>query len=255
MKWRNVLILLMLMLFIAGMGIMLYPIIQGAMVDHQISMNAQAFLEDKDTQTQSHAVIIPDSTESTEPEITLPAQYPELYAAMLDYNTRIWEEKQSGLCDPWSYEQPSFNLVEYGIGDEVFGVISIPSLQLEMPIFLGATSKHMADGAAHLSQTSLPVGGNNTNCVIAGHRGYNGASYFRYITDLQVGDTVIITNLWETISYTVTSTDIIEPTDVSKILIQEKREMLTLLTCHPYASGGRQRYVVYCERTNEMEVI
>lgn len=255
MRWRNVLILLMLMLFIAGLGILLYPFIQGAMVDRQISMNAQAFLEDKDAQTQSHAIIVPDSTEGTEPEVALPDKYPELYLAMQDYNTQIWEEKQSGLCDPWSYEQPSFDLMEYGISDEVFGVISIPALQLEMPIFLGATSQHMADGAAHLSQTSLPVGGNNTNCVIAGHRGYNGASYFRYITDLQVGDTVTITNLWETISYTVTSTDIIEPTDVSKILIQENREMLTLLTCHPYASGGRQRYVVYCERNYEMEVI
>ena len=254
MRWRNVLILLMLMLFIAGLGILLYPYIQGAMVDRQISMNAQAFLEDKDTQTQSHAVIVPDSTEGTEPEVALPDKYPELYLAMQNYNTQIWEEKQSGLCDPWSYEQPSFDLTEYGISDEVFGVISIPALQLEMPIFLGATSQHMADGAAHLSQTSLPVGGNNTNCVIAGHRGYNGASYFRYITDLQVGDTVTITNLWETISYTVTSTDIIEPTDVNKILIQENREMLTLLTCHPYASGGRQRYVVYCERNYEMEV-
>ena len=254
MRWRNVLILLMLMLFIDGLGILLYPFIQGAMVDRQISMNAQAFLEDKDAQTQSHAIIVPDSTEGTEPEVALPDKYPELYLAMQDYNTQIWEEKQSGLCDPWSYEQPSFDLTEYGISDEVFGVISIPALQLEMPIFLGATSQHMADGAAHLSQTSLPVGGNNTNCVIAGHRGYNGASYFRYITDLQVGDTVTITNLWETISYTVTSTDIIEPTDVSKILIQENREMLTLLTCHPYASGGRQRYVVYCERNYEMEV-
>lgn len=254
MRWRNVLILLMLMLFIAGLGILLYPFIQGAMVDRQISMNAQAFLEDKDAQTQSHAIIVPDSTEGTEPEVALPNKYPELYLAMQDYNTQIWEEKQSGLCDPWSYEQPSFDLTEYGISDEVFGVISIPALQLEMPIFLGATSQHMADGAAHLSQTSLPVGGNNTNCVIAGHRGYNGASYFRYITDLQVGDTVTITNLWETISYTVTRTDIIEPTDVSKILIQENREMLTLLTCHPYASGGRQRYVVYCERNYEMEV-
>ena len=254
MRWRNVLILLMLMLFIAGLGILLYPFIQGAMVDRQISMNAQAFLEEKNAQTQSHAIIVPDSTEGTDPAVALPDKYPELYLAMQDYNTRIWEEKQSGLCDPWSYEQPSFDLTEYGISDEVFGVISIPALQLEMPIFLGATSQHMADGAAHLSQTSLPVGGNNTNCVIAGHRGYNGASYFRYITDLQVGDTVIITNLWETISYTVTSTDIIEPTDASKILIQENREMLTLLTCHPYASGGRQRYVVYCERNYEMEV-
>ena len=24
--------------------------------------------------------------------------------------------------------------------------------------------------------------------------------------------------------------------------------LLTLITCHPYASGGRQRLVVYCER-------
>ena len=27
--------------------------------------------------------------------------------------------------------------------------------------------------------------------------------------------------------------------------------MITLLTCHPYASGGKQRYVVYCEREIE----
>lgn len=254
MRWRNVWILLMLMVFIAGLGTLLYPFIQGAVVDRQIAMNAQAFLEGQEPQKQSQSEIVPDSTEETEPEITVPDRYPELRAAMLDYNSRIWEERQSGLCDPWSYEQPSFDLTEYGISNEVFGVISIPKLQLEMPIFLGATSKHMADGAAHLSQTSLPVGGNNTNCVIAGHRGYNGASYFRYITDLQAGDTVTITNLWETISYTVVSTDIIEPSNVGKILIQENREMLTLLTCHPYASGGRQRYVVYCECNQEMEV-
>lgn len=254
MRWRNVWILLMLMVFIAGLGTLLYPFIQGAVVDRQIAMNAQAFLEGQEPQKQSQSEIVPDSAKETEPEITVPDRYPELRAAMLDYNSRIWEERQSGLCDPWSYEQPSFDLTEYGISNEVFGVISIPKLQLEMPIFLGATSKHMADGAAHLSQTSLPVGGNNTNCVIAGHRGYNGASYFRYITDLQAGDTVTITNLWESISYTVVSTDIIEPSNVGKILIQENREMLTLLTCHPYASGGRQRYVVYCERNQEMEV-
>ena len=36
---------------------------------------------------------------------------------------------------------------------------------------------------------------------------------------------------------------------VEKNKIQSSRDLLTLLTCHPYASGGRQRYVVYCERT------
>ena len=106
----------------------------------------------------------------------------------------------------------------------------------------------MAAGAAHLSQTSLPIGGNNTNCVIAGHRGWRGASYFRYVTDLQPGDKVYITNLWETLAYTVTETKIIKPNEIEKILIQPGRDMVTLLTCHPYASGGKQRYVVYCER-------
>jgi sortase A len=98
-----------------------------------------------------------------------------------------------------------------------------------------------------LSQTSIPLGGENTNSVIAGHRGWGGASYFRYITKLEVGDEVIITNLWETLTYEVVEIQIIMPNEVEKILIQPGRELVTLMTCHPYASGGRQRYLVICE--------
>ena len=167
---------------------------------------------------------------------------------MVNYNNTIWAEKQSGLCDPWSYQQPSFTLGDYGLEDEVFGVVSIPKLDLEMPLYLGATYQHMADGAAHLSQTSIPIGGNNTNCVIAGHRGWKGASYFRNITELEPGDEVIVTNLWGSLTYQVTETKIIQPNDVEAIHIQEGRDMVTLLTCHPYASGGKQRFLVFCDR-------
>ena len=93
-----------------------------------------------------------------------------------------------------------------------------------------------------------PIGGDNTNCVIAGHRGWRGADYFRHIDRLHVGDTVTLTNLWETLTYTVADIQIIQPHEVDKIKIQQSRDLLTLLTCHPYAGGGRQRYVVYCER-------
>jgi len=122
------------------------------------------------------------------------------------------------------------------------------TLDKKMPIYLGATYQHMADGAALLSQTSIPMGGTNTNAVIAGHRGWGGASYFRYIDQLQPGDEVIITNLWEELHYEVSEIQIIQPNEVEKILIQPGRELITLLTCHPYASGGRQRYLVICER-------
>ena len=252
--WRKTGILIMLLIFAAGLGIMLYPSLQGAITDHRIIQEAHEFLEKLETIPTKPEAEATEPTEPTEPTETAPVLYPELRIAMQSYNQQIWEDKQAGLCDPWSYEQPSFTLGDYGLEDEVFGVITIPRLQLEMPIYLGATYKHMADGAAHLSQTSLPNGGENSNCVIAGHRGWGGASYFRYITELEAGDEVIITNLWGELRYTVVETKIIDPNDVEEILIQQDRELLTLLTCHPYASGGKYRYVVYCERNQEMEV-
>ena len=122
-------------------------------------------------------------------------------------------------------------------------------MELTMPVYLGASDDHLAAGAAVLGNTSVPIGGANTNCVIAGHRGWKGADYFRHIDRLEVGDTVKLTNLWETLTYTVSDIQIIQPHEVEKIKIQQGRDLLTLLTCHPYASGGKQRYVAFCVRT------
>ena len=249
-KLRAFLIALMLLVFAAGLAFLLYPSLWGAAVDQKISLNAQGFLNrDETAPTIPDVIVTVDSpTESEETR-----DYPELWADMVCYNEAIYTQGQAGLSCEYDYQKPSFTLTQYGLADEVFGVISIPTMELEMPIFLGATEQHMADGAAHLSQTSLPIGGENTNCVIAGHRGYNGASYFRYIDKLKVGDAVYITNLWEQLTYRVSEIRIIDPHDVTEILIQPGRELLTLLTCHPYASGGRQRYVVYCERVESPE--
>lgn len=249
-KLRAFLIALMLLVFAAGLVSILYPYLWGAMVDREISLNAQGFLNRDETApiTPEVIVTIDSPTESEETR-----DYPELWADMVRYNETIYTQGQAGLSCEYDYQKPSFTLTQYGLADEVFGVISIPAMELEMPIFLGATEQHMADGAAHLSQTSLPIGGENTNCVIAGHRGYNGASYFRYIDKLKVGDLVSVTNLWERLTYRVCEIKIIDPHDVTEILIQPGRELLTLLTCHPYASGGKQRYVVYCERVESPE--
>lgn len=235
---------MMILLFACGFSIFAYPYIHNYMVERDMQGQIHDFLEKMGTQPTEDT---PELTDSPE----LPREYQALWDAMVSYNDAIWEEKQAGLCDPWAYQQPSFTLGEYGLEEEVFGVLSIPALDLEMPLYLGATASHMAEGAAHLSQTSLPIGGRNTNCVIAGHRGWNGADYFRYITELQPGDEVMITNLWETLTYRVTDTRIIMPNEVEQILIQEGRDMITLLTCHPYASGGKQRFLIFCDRVME----
>ena len=74
------------------------------------------------------------------------------------------------------------------------------------------------------------------------------------IERLEIGDAVLLTNLWEVLEYEVAEIKIIEPYQPEELLIQEGRDLLTIVTCHPYGSGGRYRYVVYCERKSKKEV-
>ena len=217
---------LAVLLAVAGVCVMLWPVVTGHTLQTNADEAVQNFLEER------------------KPE----QQYPELLADLQAYNQRIYDEKQSGLVDLEACEAPVADLTAYGVEDEIIGVLEIPAMELTMPVYLGASDEHLAAGAAVLGNTSAPIGGDDTNCVIASHRGWRGADYFRHIDRLQVGDTVTLTNLWETLTYTVADIQIIQPHEVEKIKIQQGRDLLTLLTCHPYASGGKQRYVVYCER-------
>lgn len=246
-KWESLFVLFLLMLFLTGLFLALYPYLQGVVVDRWMNQETEAFLSrtDHPETFQPTVSILPTMPEKR--------NYPELWDAMTDYNQRIFEEEQSQLTQSGAYQDSLFTLTDYGLPDETFGVITIPKLELEMPLYLGATDENMAKGAAVLSETSIPIGGENTNAVIAGHRGYGGASYFRYVPELTPGDEVLITNLWEILRYQVVGTKIIEPHEIDHILIQPGRDMLTLLTCHPYASGGKQRYLVYCERILESQ--
>lgn len=176
------------------------------------------------------------------------AAFQQLFFDMEEYNERLFESRQEALCTREATEEAPFCMEQYGLPDEMFGVIRIPKMEVEMPIYLGANEENMANGAAVLSQTSIPIGGENTNSVIAGHRGYSGYDYFKQIELLEVGDEIYIDNLWETMTYKVAEIRIVYPDNVDAVLIQPGREMITLMTCHPYASGGKYRYLVYCER-------
>lgn len=179
-----------------------------------------------------------------------PSEMELLYQELVDYNQRIWEEGQQNLRDPFSYQTPAIDLTAYGFTENVIGALWIPRMEVELPVYLGATGKNMAKGAAVLGETSLPVTGENTNVVIAGHRGYGGAAMFRDIQLLQIGDKITLTTPWEKLVYRVCLLQIIYPDDSDAILIQPGRELLTLLTCHPYTQNY-QRYMVVAERVDE----
>lgn len=175
-----------------------------------------------------------------------PVAYPELLERMQEYNKQLFETGHSGLTDAFSYTQSAFDLQQWGIPSEVIGVLTIPAMGEELPVYLGATQENLSRGVAVLGQTSMPVGGLNTNCVIAGHRGWMGNAFFREIESLEKGDAVYLTTYWGEKTYRVVDIAIILPDDTQAIKTQAGRELLTLITCHPY-TVGTHRYVVYCE--------
>ena len=230
------------LLLITGLYVLAYPALNGALLEHEAESAAEVFLDSLPTPPPAK-----ENAHESKPTPT-PMPYPELYAAMLQYNQELYEQKQTELTDPWAYEAAGFDLDAFGMGNAVIGVISIPALELEMPIYFGASEDNMAAGTAVLGQTSLPIGGENTNCVIAGHRGWCGAAYFQFINKLEVGDTVSITNLWGTMQYAVTELRIIQPNEINEEGVAKRKNRYTLFTCKK-SRRGHGKAVSRCEKS------
>ena len=145
---RKIGIVLAVLVFLAGLGVFAYPHIEGAVLESHAAEAVESFRNAFPRETHSSTPIDPIPLENTP---ILPDRYSELYKAMWEYNRTIYAERQKGLSDPWAYENTSFDLTAYGLETDVFGVLAIPALELEMPLYLGASYDHMAAGAAHLS--------------------------------------------------------------------------------------------------------
>ncbi|WP_290491013.1 MULTISPECIES: class C sortase [unclassified Aerococcus] len=134
----------------------------------------------------------------------------------------------------------------------IIATMSIPAIDLNYPIYDGANDENLYNGLARVDGTSYPVGGINTNSVIAGHNGLAGKIYFSDVDELVNGDTIQIQNQQETLTYEVYNTAIIKPDEVSALAIIPGQDTLTLLTCI-FLPHGVDRYLVYAKRIDNPE--
>lgn len=227
---KKIRLIIGVLLLSVGIGVFLYPNVReyrtSVQVDSIINHFEKTFDDSNDT------------------------QYQALHDEMVRYNQDLADNGQV-ITDAWDYEQAPVSLQNMPDKTPVIGYIQIDKIDLKMPLLLGASLKNMSEGATVMSQTSLPIGGNNTNCVIAAHRGYRGSAYFHYIDQLEPGDVIRVTNPWETLTYRVTYNEVVSATNTDVIRIQPDKDMITLISCHPYRIGGsnKQRIVVHAERT------
>lgn len=165
-----------------------------------------------------------------------------LYRDSQRYNDRL---KQQQSFDEVDFSVSALNLYDYGIYNGIYGYISIPHIDLQMPILLGSSRNNMAVGVTHLYATSLPLGGKDTNCVLSGHTGATGKIFFDDIPSLPIGSVITVTTFFGSLNYQVNEIKKIDITQTNDLFIEKGRDKLTLLTC---ADGGIRRWQVSCTR-------
>ena len=119
-------------------------------------------------------------------------------------------------------------------GNGMMGYIKIPKIGVELPIFHGTKGMTMETAVGHMEQSSLPIGGAGSHCMLAGHRGLMSVMIFTHLDELQEGDTFTLRVLNETMTYEVDQIRAVLPNDVSSLIIVPGQDLCTLITCTPY---------------------
>lgn len=150
------------------------------------------------------------------------------------------------ISDPYTQEQLDAGRTEYArmlTVHEKIGTISIPSIDVDLPIYAGSSEEVLQKGVGHLEGTSLPIGGTSTHSVLTAHTGLPNARLFTDLDKVEKGDKFYITNIKETIAYEVDSISVVEPSDFDSLMVVPDEDYVTLLTCTPYMINSHRLLV------------
>lgn len=139
--------------------------------------------------------------------------------------------------------------------NQVLGYIVIPKIDVNLPIYSGTGESVLKKGVGHMEQTSYPLGGESTHCVLTGHRGLPSATLFTDLDKLDIGDEFYLHVMDEVLAYRVDKISVIEPEESGFLDIIEGEDYCTLVTCTPYAINSHRLLIrgVRTEYTDNIE--
>ena len=199
-------------MFFAGLCVLLYPLISSWLYQRHSAAENKAY----------HRAIWGLSQEVCD----------ALWVDAEAYNQRLAEKTdQFSLTDAERAETANY-LNPMDIGQ--MGYVSIPKIDVEIPIYQGTEEPQLQAGAGWWIGTSLPTGGESTHCVLAAHNGLVKAKMFTDLDQLVVGDTFYLTILDRVLTYEVDQILVTEPGNHDPLRIVPGEDLVTLYTCTPY---------------------
>ena len=225
--------LLMIVCFLIGMAIFIYPPLSDYIARRNVVSGANTYERNV-------------SSLSTE-------EKNRLLAEAKNYNDSLSNGK---IEDPFVLGSGRAVSANYNkmlnTGDDIMGYVDIPSLSIYLPIRHGVGEEVISKGAGHIEQTHLPIGGEGNLSVITAHTGFTGADMFNRLVEMQEGDIFMIHVLDQTATYRVDDITVIDPEDIEKLLPVQGKDYTTLLTCTPYGVNSH-RLIVRGERIPNIE--
>ena len=212
MKKRDFSTVILILVFLVGLSLLLYP---------SVSDYWNSFHQSRAIATYAEQVANIDND-----------IYAQLWEDARAYNqTLVGKENRFQITDE---ERETYeSLLNVG-GNGIIGYIEIAKIGCSLPIYHGTDEGVLQIAVGHIEGTSLPTGGESTHCVVSGHRGLPSAKLFTDLDKLIPGDTFVLRVLDETLTYEVDQILIVEPQELAALEIEEGRDYCTLVTCTPY---------------------
>lgn len=127
--------------------------------------------------------------------------------------------------------------------DGVMGRITIPKIDVDLPIYHGTNPETLEKGVGHMESTSLPIGGEYRHAVLTGHRGLPSAELFTRLDELELGDQFYIHVLDTTLAYQVDQILTVDPDQLEQLVALPGEDYVTLVTCTPYGVNTQRLLV------------
>ncbi len=213
---EKLIIFLFILMIVVGLGIILFPLISNQV--NEIHYQEVIGTYD-DTVTQK--------TEIENDQMLIKARE---YNSSLS-STKIVDVFQNPVQTNSSEYLSILNVDDNGM----MGYISIPKIDVRIPIYHGTSSDILQKGVGHLEGSSLPVGGESTHAILSAHRGLPSSRLFTDLDQLKEGDIFYIYVLDEVLAYQVDQVLVTEPSETEALKIVDGKDYITLVTCTPYA--------------------
>lgn len=125
-----------------------------------------------------------------------------------------------------------------------FGILEIPSINVQLDMLYGTTSNLLKKGVGHDNSSYLP--GEGGSIILMGH---NFKQFLGSLPNAKIGDEIKLTTDYGEYSYYIYDTKIVKETEVNKVPVQKEEEILMIYTCWPInnITHANERYVVYAK--------